>query len=120
ALHARTMRRSSMVRLTLLPMLAAAAVARADDSPPGTTTTTTQTSPDPGPPPLDALPIGFDTALAPPGMTEAVLMPPGMTPPVDCEGDPDWEDRSECAVGGVTVTGGVVRGGFGHYFWIGG
>jgi hypothetical protein len=110
-----------MVRLTLLPMLAAAAVARADDGPPSTAAPTTQMSPDPGPPPLDGLPVGFDTALAPPGMTEPVLMPPGMTPPLDCEGDPDWEGRPECtAAGRVTVTGGVVRGGFGHYFWIGG
>jgi hypothetical protein len=71
--------------------------------------------PDPGGPPLDGLPVGFDTGLAPPGMTEPMIMPPGMTPPLDCADDPDWDERPEC-----TVSGGVIRGGFGHYFWVGG
>src|SRR5262249_17705513 len=110
--------------------LASAAVARGDDRPtagtaapptaglahPPTTAAPPRVYlPDPGPPPLDTLPVGFDTALAPPGMAEPVVMPPGLTPPIDCEDDPDWDQRPEC-----TVSGGVVRGGFGHYFWIGG
>jgi hypothetical protein len=114
-----------MVRLTLLPLLASAAVASADNGPPGSAppvqTAGGDAMPDPGAPPLDSLPVDFDTTFAPPGMTEPVLAPPGMTPPLDCQDDPDWEDRPECTVGGgVTVRGGVVRGGFGHYFWVGG
>ncbi|MEP6863201.1 MAG: hypothetical protein ABJE66_21430 [Deltaproteobacteria bacterium] len=99
------MRRSTVVKLTLLPMLATVAVAAAD----------------PGPPPqapasaIDALPPDFATALSPPGMTEPMLSPPGLTPPRDCADDDDWESRPEC-----TVRGGVIYGGFGHYFWIGG
>ncbi len=86
------MRRSTVVRLTLLPMLASAAVASADPEP----------------------------ELSPPGMTEQILTPPGVTPLADCEDDPDWQLRPECDVAGVTVTGGIIRGGFGHYFWAGG
>jgi hypothetical protein len=48
-------------------------------------------------------------------MTEPMLSPPGLTPPLDCEDDDDWESRPEC-----TVRGGVIYGGFGNYFWIGG
>ncbi len=61
----------------------------------------------------------------PPGMAPQVLMPPGMTPPVDCETDPDWQDRAECVpqeddIFYYSEDGGVIRGGFGSYFWVGG
>jgi len=66
--------------------------------------------------------------LSPPGMTEGqpmditegVLTPPGLTPPVDCADDPNADDRDECQEVGVTINGGVIRGGFGHYFWVSG
>jgi hypothetical protein len=115
------MRRSAAVRLTLLPMLATAAVAGiasadpppADDTPsnaPGTVAPSVV--PDSA---FEGVPPEYDTTLAPPGMTEPILAPPGMTPPLDCDDDPDWDERPEC-----TVSGGVIRGGFGHYFWVGG
>jgi hypothetical protein len=77
-------------------MLASAAVASADPAAPS-----------------------FDTTLAPPGMTEQVLTPPGLTPPVSCQ-DETRADHEDCDIVGVTVHGGIVRGGFGHYFWTGG
>jgi hypothetical protein len=120
------MRRSAVVRLTLLPMLATAAVAGADAPPAGSPsndppsnapgTVAPSVVPDSA---FDGVPPEFDTTFAPPGMTEPVLAPPGMTPPLDCDAsegnDPDWDERPEC-----TVSGGVIRGGFGHYFWVGG
>jgi len=105
-MHAEVVRRSLVVKLTLLPMLATAAVAAADDAPPP------PTAPESA---LDAMPPAFDTTLSPPGMTEPMLSPPGLTPPLDCQDDPDWDVRPEC-----NVRGGVIYGGFGHYFWIGG
>ncbi|HEY1812554.1 MAG TPA: hypothetical protein VGG74_09435 [Kofleriaceae bacterium] len=109
------MRRSTVVTLTILPVLAAAAVARADNPPPA-------------PPvvPSSALPpdawSGQEPSLQPPGMTEQVLMPPGMTPPIDCEDDPNWDERPECqpSYGYYVFDGRVIRGGFGHYFWVAG
>jgi len=98
-------RRSVAVKLTLLPMLASAAVASAQ---PARAPVATPQAAGVGAP-------SFDTTLAPPGMTEPVLAPPGLTPPIDCANDPDWNPRVEC-----TVTAGVIRGGFGHYFWVGG
>ncbi|HUJ59283.1 MAG TPA: hypothetical protein VLX92_12345 [Kofleriaceae bacterium] len=95
------MRRSSVVQLTLLPMLATAAAAAAG--------------------PYDA------GELSPPGMAAQVapgmeLTPPGMTPTImelPCEQDPSWRLRPDCA--DLQPTGSfVVRGGFGHYFWSGG
>ncbi len=61
----------------------------------------------------------FDEQFAPPGMSEQVLMPPGMTPPVDCDDD---DDRPECqpSYGYYYADGGVIRGGFGRYFWVSG
>ena len=53
-------------------------------------------------------------------ITEGVLTPPGLTPPVDCADDPNADDRDECQEVGVTINGGVIRGGFGHYFWVSG
>ncbi len=110
------MRRSTVVKLTLLPMLAAAAVAAAD--------------PDLEPP------------LAPPGMAEPMLAPPGMTPTSDeCQTDPsnvrcdpmyfdndvadcivdpyDPDYDPDCLEPAVAIVGGnVIRGGFGGYFWV--
>jgi hypothetical protein len=100
------MRRSTVVQLTLLPMLASAAVASAEP---------------------DAAPQGQgedeteEAELAPPGMTP--LSPPGMTEPVwelTCDNDPNWKLRNDCreepsgAWVGDWVD--VVRGGFGGYF----
>ena len=85
-------------------MLASAAVASAEPAPP--------TAPASA---IGTLPPAFDTTLAPPGMTEPILSPPGLTPPVDCQDDPEWDVRPAC-----TVTNGVIRGGFGHYFRVGG
>lgn len=113
------MRRSSVVKLTLLPLLAASAIAMADiaDDPPPQQAPT----PTPAPPP--------DPDLGPPGLTDPVLTPPGMTPTIrelDCDQDPNWRQRPDCVdddgyyedyYGGDTY---VVRGGFGHYFWTGG
>jgi hypothetical protein len=110
-MHARSVRRSLVVKLTLLPMLATAAVAAADDGPPGADAPP-QSAPSSA---IDSLPPDFDTTLSPPGMTEPMLSPPGLTPPLDCADDEDWESRPEC-----TVRGGVIYGGFGNYFWIGG
>lgn len=96
----------------------AASVARADDDP---------------------QPIDPYVELAPPGLTEPQLRPPGLTPtaqacladPSDPRCDPEEViddctsdepvDPDACAVGLPTyVVGGVVRGGFGHYFWVSG
>jgi len=95
-------RRSTLVRLTLLPMLASAAVASAD-------------------PPGETAPIS-EPQLGPSGIAggDEILMPPGVTPPLDCREDPEWEARPECDVAGVTIRGGIIRGGFGHYFWAAG
>ena len=79
-------RRSTVVKLTLLPMLATAAVAAADSGPPGDAppTEAAQTAPASA---IDSLPPDFDTTLSPPGMTEPMLSPPGLTPPLDCADD---------------------------------
>jgi len=110
------MRRSIAVKLTLLPVLASAAVAAAD--PPGA---------DPAP---DA---PLDPRLSPPGMTEPSdpgapppqieLAPPGLTPAImdlDCYDDPNWRLRPDCDLYDGGHPGGVIRGGFGGYFWSGG
>lgn len=107
------MRRSTVVTLTLLPVLASAAVARADTPPPAPPFVPSSLLP-PDPAPM------FDQSFAPPGMAEQVLMPPGMTPPVDCDDD---DDRPECQpMYGYYYAedGGVIRGGFGRYFWVSG
>ncbi len=110
------MRRSTAVKLTLLPMLATAAVAAAE----------------PPLPPVE--PTQDDSELAPPGLTEPPpapvdpseqlgLAPPGMTPTLqelDCDNDPNWRLRDDCFADDVYVSGGVIRGGFGSYFWTGG
>ena len=101
------MRRSSIVQLTILPMLATAALAAAD--------------------PVDP----YAEELSPPGMTEPSLAPPGMTPTADeCDVDPDQlrcdpmyfvEDDCEgddCNAVAIVPGGGVIYGGFGNYFWV--
>ena len=103
------MRRSSVVQLTLLPMLATAAVAAGqpapDDPPsqaPGTTDPDATTSASPAP-------------TGPEG--DVILEPPGMTPTIielDCADDPNWRMRADCVDVNDVV---VVRGGFGGYFW---
>lgn len=99
------MRRSAMVTLTLLPILASAAVAAADPpEPAGETAPPDQTAP-PG-------------QIAPPGMTPPTgieLSPPGMTPDIEqleCDEDSNRDLRMDCERLGSPV----IRGGFGHYF----
>jgi hypothetical protein len=100
------MRRSTVVQLTLLPMLATAAVAAAD------------------PPAVGEAPLAVEVTA--PGMTAPVMSPPGMTPGItelDCQTDPNWRLRTDCdeyEPGGYYYQGGVIRGGFGGYFWTGG
>ena len=63
------MRRSSVVKLTLVPLLASSALAYAD--------------------------ITDD----PPPMEPTTLEPPGMTPTIqqlDCDHDPNWQLRDDC------------------------
>lgn len=100
------------VKLTLLPMLAAAAVAA-------------QPAAEAEPP------------QQPPGATEPMLSPPGLTPAIDgCPADlddpscPPVDDEPPIADDGIHAYGvfgghirrhhhhrhGVFRGGFGHYF----
>jgi hypothetical protein len=110
-----------VVKLTILPVLATAAAAAAD----------------PDPPPL-APDDPYTQEPAPPGMSEPTLAPPGMTPTQEeCEADPE---NTMCAPEYFLVTscnpndpaydpddpdcypytyvvGGIVRHGFGHYFW---
>lgn len=99
------MRRSSAVKLTLLPMLASAAVAAQPAVP-------------------------DESPLPPPAMNEPMLSPPGLTPTVDeCQQEPD---NPRCAPAlapdgpdaacrlHVDGSGWVFRGGFGHYFWTSG
>lgn len=92
------MRRSSMVSLTVLPLLATAAVAAAE--PPGMT------------PPIDEDDEG-----------EPDLSPPGMTPNIyelTCEQDPNWRLRTDCAQQISYQGGTIIRGGFGNYFHLSG
>ena len=88
------MRRSTVIRLTLLPLLATATLANAQSAPP---------EPD----------------LSPPGMMEPhEISPPGLTPPIEpCnDNDPRQECQRHYGGGGFHT----VRGGFGGYFWSGG
>jgi hypothetical protein len=102
------MRRSPVVQLTLLPMLATAAVASiAAADPPSIYD---------GPPPMEA--------AGPPGQTGPALTPPGMTPAIialSCNEDPNWRLRPDCEEdAGYYYQGHVIRGGFGGYFHGGG
>ena len=103
------MRRSRVVHLTLLPMLASAAVASA------------QAAPEPA----------GELVLTAPGMTAPAdapatgfaLSPPGLTPTIDeldCDDDPSWRLRPDCEGDADGAAGGVIRGGFGNYFGSGG
>jgi len=97
-------RRSMIVKLTLLPLLASATIA-------SLAIAEQRASADPAP--------GEGT---PPGMTDPALSPPGMTQPImerECN-DPDPSRRpAGCTSGGGHFTG-TFRGGFGHYFGAGG
>ncbi len=121
------MRRSTAVKLTLLPMLASAAVAAAEPPLPPA---------DPDPSADDAPAVPDEAQVSPPGATQPLpapadpseqlgLAPPGMTPTLqelDCDDDPNWRLRDDCFDDDddVYVSGGVIRGGFGSYFWSGG
>jgi hypothetical protein len=131
-------RRSTVVQLTLLPMLASAAVAAAD--PPGADAPIEGAPPaDPSlqppgmAPVIDAAAPPADPPLQPPGMAPMAdpaappmsidLAPPGMTPTItelDCDDDPSWRLRPDCDLYDDGAPGGVIRGGFGSYFWSGG
>jgi len=84
------MRRSSVVKLTLVPLLAASALAYADITD--------------DPPPMEP------TTLAPPGMTPTIQQ-------LDCDHDPNWQLRDDCQPDDEPA---VSYGGFGGYFWTGG
>jgi hypothetical protein len=115
------MRKSAAVKLTLVPLLAMSALAYAQA--PG------QTPAQPDPTGTDqARFIPFDAFDGAPDAATPVLSPPGMTPTIDelrCEQDPNAELRDDCTeteIEGerVWVDSGVVRGGYGGYFWTGG
>jgi len=105
------MRRSTVVQLTLLPMLATAAVAAAQpapDDPPSQAPGSTDPQP-------DATTSASEAPTAAGG--DVILEPPGMTPTIielDCADDPNWRLRADCVDVDDVV---VVRGGFGGYFW---
>jgi hypothetical protein len=99
------MRRSSVVRLTLLPMLASATVVA--DPPSATPPIGVEVGP-PAPPPDGYVLPG--EPLAAPGMTPEIEQ-------LDCENDPNWRLRSDCNDEVYWYDGGVVRGGFGGYFY---
>jgi hypothetical protein len=53
-------------------------------------------------------------------LPDGPLEAPGMTPTIqqlDCENDPNWRLRSDCTDEVYWYDGGVVRGGFGGYFY---
>jgi len=113
------MRRSSVVQLTLLPMLATAAVAGiATADPPPTAA--------PSDPPTAEASVPPDyVGETPPSEAPPVLSPPGMTPTIielDCDNDPNWRLRPDCNDDEDVYwyDGGVIRGGFGTYFYGGG
>lgn len=134
------MRKSAAVKLTLVPMLAASALAYAQA--PGDTDSLTADPPPmssellqgppgstaPAVPPADAHHLPLAWLDGAPGYIEPVMSPPGMTPTIDeltCDEDPNADLRDDCvdddgAGGGGYVGVGVVRGGYGHYFWTGG
>jgi hypothetical protein len=98
--HHVNVRRSTMVKLTLLPLLATAAMASSAAA---------------DPPPSSGYGPGAGAPM-PPGMTDPSLSPPGMTQPVmdrDCR-DPDPARRPPGC--DSSHFSGTFRGGFGHYF----
>ena len=118
-MHLDCMRRSSAVKLTLLPMLATAAVASIAAADPPTAAASEPPTAAPSEPPT-----------AGPAIVESqpVLEPPGMTPTIlelTCDEDPNWQLRPDCAddyYESYYYDGGgpVIRGGFGGYFYGGG
>jgi len=105
------MRRSSVVQLTLLPMLATAAVAAGQPGPDADPAPQAPGATDPSAPsdPASTQPTGPDG--------DVIIEPPGMTPSIlelDCADDPNWRLRADCIDVDDVV---VVRGGFGGYFW---
>ena len=113
------MRKSAAVKLTLVPLLAASALAYAQA--PG------QIDPDPTGTDQQGY-ISFDKFEGAPDGAAPVLSPPGLTPAIDemsCADDPNADLRDDCTetvIDGETVwvDSGVVRGGYGGYFWTGG
>ena len=97
------MRRSTVVQLTLLPMLAVAAVAAADPGPPGMTEPVL--SPPGMTPTADECQVDPDNVRCDPSYFDADV--------ADCLAEPDDPACAVATVGGGTV----VRGGFGVYFW---
>lgn len=119
------MRRSTTIRLTLLPLLASAAMAHAQA--PGETAPAPPSPPAPpanGPGAAPAPDAQLDApAPPPPPPMDTPSNAPGMTPPLseECQEDPDLEDCPTAVWSETTYTGGVIyRGGFGGYFWTGG
>ena len=128
------MRRSTTIRLTLLPLLAsAAAVAHAQapgETPPVATPPPGQSTGPAGPyvpPPIPTIEnFGPDAAVPPPvsddGGGDDESNAPGMTPPMpeDCQEDPELDGCPTAVwIDTTTYDGGVIhRGGFGGYFHV--
>jgi hypothetical protein len=112
------MRRSSAVKLTLLPVLATAAVAHIATAEPPTAAPSEPPTAEPSDPPT-AEPSDPQTTVVTEPMYPA-LSPPSMTPTIlelRCEEDPNWQLRPDCWDDGYYYDGGVIRGGFGSYFY---
>ncbi len=123
-MHPDCMRRSSAVKLTLLPVLATAAVAHIATAEPPTAAPSDPPTAEPSDPPT-AEPSDPPTAVEIESEpVYPVLAPPGMTPTIlelRCEDDPNWQLRPDCVdEDGFYYDGGVIRGGFGGYFYGGG
>lgn len=114
-MHPYCMRRSTVVQLTLLPMLATAAVATAD--------VPTAAPSDPPTAAASEPPTAAPSTVPTAGPIMPVLAPPGMTPTIQelsCEEDPNWRLRPDCPDDDDIYwydSGGVIRGGFGTYFY---
>ena len=124
------MRRSSFIKLTLLPMLASAQLVHADPDPPPASNAPGADDPqgevEPAPQ-YPELPPDQGPYTGPPGMAPYVVMPPGETPPIEdpvpCDVDPDQPRCQEPVTyygGGGGWWSGAHRGGFGGYFHGGG
>jgi len=114
-MHPDCMRRSSAVKLTLLPVLATAAVAHIATAEPPTAAPSEPPTAEPSAPPTAEPTTTVETepmypALSPPSMTPSILE-------LRCEEDPNWQLRPDCWDDGYYYDGGVIRGGFGSYFY---
>jgi hypothetical protein len=101
------MRRSTRIRLTLLPILASAAAVAHAQAPGDAAPTVTEPVTVPAP------------VLEPPPLAEPPSNAPGMTPPLSewCQEHPEDEDCPTSVWIDTTYEGGVIhRGGFGGYF----